>query len=328
MNVRSLTRATTLRSAIISGGLLWAVGALALGAVGFLEVEGFWVGVICLLAFGLMLGGALRVAASLLPLTRLGQRLAPVRDGSAARLEGEYPAEVHPLVDEVNDLLRRNQEALRRSHLEADSLAHGLKTPLTILTNEIERLRKDDHPAAEGLREQVEAMSDRVTLHLSRASAAAARLAQPPTGSCPVAPSVDRLVRAMRQLHVGRRLEIRCEVPPDLNFHGNPEDLEEMLGNVLENACKWCRGSVEVRAHAAEDRLLIVVEDDGPGLSEAVRDQILATGQPESAHSRRRGVGLRIVKALVELYGGGLRLDGSAKRGLQVTLELPATGTA
>ncbi len=180
MNVRSLTRATTLRSAIISGGLLWAVGALALGAVGFLEVEDFWVGVICLLAFGLMLGGALRVAASLLPLARLGQRLAPVRDGSAARLEGEYPAEVHPLVDEVNDLLRRNQEALRRSHLEADSLAHGLKTPLTILTNEIERLRKDDHPAAEGLREQVEAMSDRVTLHLSRASAAAARLAHPP----------------------------------------------------------------------------------------------------------------------------------------------------
>ncbi len=97
---------------------------------------------------------------------------------------------------------------------------------------------------------------------------------------------------------------------------------------MLENACKWCRGSVEVRAHAAEDRLLIVVEDDGPGLSEAVRDQILATGRPESVHSPRRGVGLRIVQALVELYGGGLRLDRSAKRGLQVTLELPATGAA
>lgn len=312
----------SLRVGILIGGLLWAAGALLLAAVGYLPVDGAWIGVLCGLAIVLMAAGVLTVVVGLLPLGRLSRRLGSVRRGASDRLDGSYPEEVQPLVDDLNDLLRRNQEALERSRLEADNLAHGLKTSLAILGNELERLAAEGAISTQEMRQQVEAMNAQVELHLGRARAAAAHLAHPPESTCGIAPSVERLTRVMRKLHQEKILEIEVDVPVDLTFCGDREDLEEMVGNLLDNACKWARGKVAIGAQAPGGRVALTVEDDGPGLSEQER-AVLARGDLLGGPRPGGGVGLTLVRSVIRLYGGRVTFEESRLGGLRVVLELP-----
>lgn len=276
-----------------------------------------------------MLTGVLTAVVSLLPLKRLRGRLAPVRRGSALQVQGSYPREVQPLVDELNTLLRRNQEALRRAKVEADNLAHGLKTPLAILEGEIERLKEGAEPSAEEMSRQIQAMIAHVEIHLSRARAAAVSSAQPAEAAIAVAPIVDALLRTMRRLHDSRGLAFSAAVEEVTTLRVDGEDLTEMLGNVLDNACKWATRRVEIRVRTAGGRVSISIDDDGPGLSEAQRaDLVSDTGIEGPPHeSGGSGMGLSIVRTLVELYGGTMSARPSRLGGLEIVLGFPPPAT-
>ena len=172
------------------------------------------------------------------------------------------------------------------------------------------------------MRQQVEAMTAQVELHLGRTRAAAASLARPPESTCGIASSVERLSRVMRKLHRQKALEIDVDVPADLTFCGDREDLEEMVGNLFDNACKWARGKVAIGAHVSGDRVAVAVEDDGPGLSEDER-AVLARGELLGGQRPDGGVGLKLVRSVIRLYGGEMTFEESRLGGLRVVLELP-----
>ena len=318
-------RLTSLRGWILIGGLLWAVGAILPSAAGYFEISGGWFTFVCLLGLALMTAGVLTVVVILLPLKRLKGRLGTVRRGTERQVHGSYPQEVQPLVDDLNTLLRRNQEALRRSKVEADNLAHGLKTPLAILSNEIERLREGAEPSSEEMRRQVQAMIAHVEVHLSRARAAAARSAQPPEVALEIAPVVDGLLRTMNRLYESRGLVISAAVGEGSTLRVDSEDLAEMLGNVLDNACKWAVQQVEIRVRAHSGGVSIAVDDDGPGLSGAERSALMRGARVEGPghESGGSGMGLSIVRTLVELYQGAMSARVSHLGGLKVVLDFP-----
>ena len=174
------------------------------------------------------------------------------------------------------------------------------------------------------MRHQVEELIARVELHLSRARAAATRLAQPPESVVEIAPVVDGLLRTMRRLHQARELVIEAAVPEGSVLRGDREDLEEMLGNVLDNACKWATARVEIEVEEVGDRVSITVDDDGRGLSGAGRAALSRGERPEGeGGAGAGGMGLVIVRTLVELYDGATRVEQSPLGGLRVVLDLP-----
>ena len=321
---RSMKRPASIRTGLLIGGVLWAIGALLLAGTGYLPVGGTWFNILCVLALILMAGGVLTAVVSLLPLHRLKRRLGPVRSGAADRLDGSYPEEVQPLVDDLNDLLRRNQEALVRSRLEADNLAHGLKTPLAILTNELDRLRAEGKISTEEMERQAQTMAAQIELHLGRARAAAAQFAHPPEATCELGPSVDRLARTLRRLHESKGVSIEIDIEENLAFLGDREDLEEMLGNLLDNACKWAESAVRLTAHRSDNRVTIAIDDDGPGLTGDQR-AALARGERLDTARKGTGAGLALTRSLAQLYGGSINLERSPLGGLRVAVELPGT---
>ncbi len=291
---------------------------------------------ISLSAFGAALALAIliQLVIAMRPLRAIRRGLSAIRSGRAQRLEGSFPTEVEGLIDEVNALITHNEELVERARRHAGNLAHALKTPLTVLANEASGTKADGAGEAHLARvvsEQVEVMRRHMDHHLKRARIAGSRgIAARRT---PVRPAVERLVRAMRKIHGHRRLVITCEVPEDLAFRGQRQDLEEMVGNLLDNACKWAHGRVRVSARpltAAFDgedapaRLEIRVEDDGPGVPEEKRAALFERGRRLDESLPGSGLGLSIVMDIAELHGGRVRLSDSAMGGLAVHLELPA----
>ncbi len=318
-------RWTSLRGWIFIGGLLFAFGALIPSAAAYFKISAGWFASICLVGLALMIAGVLTVVASLLPLKRLRGRLDPVRRGSEQQVHGSYPQEVQPLVDDLNTLLRRNREALRRSKVEADNLAHGLKTPLAILSNEIQRLNEGAESSTEEMNRQVLAMTAHVEVHLSRARAAAARSAQPPEAAVAIGPVVDGLLRTMKRLYESRGLVISAAVEEGATLRMDSQDLAEMLGNILDNACKWAARQVEIQVRADSGGVSIAVDDDGPGLREAERSALVRGTSVEGPayESGGSGMGLSIVRTLVELYEGAMTARVSHLGGLAVVLDFP-----
>src|SRR6476661_8099078 len=184
-----------------------------------------------------MAGGAAVVRAALAPLKDIRRNLSAVRDGSELRVGGSYPTEVQPLVDDLNALLAHLENVVARAGTKAGDLAHGLKTPLSVLSNEADRLAsRGDPQLAATLTEQIGIMRRHVEYHLAHARAAASGPAL--HTRCSVSESVDGLIRTMRQLHADRKISIEVAVDPRHLFRGRREDLDEMIGNVLDNACK------------------------------------------------------------------------------------------
>jgi len=279
------------------------------------------------LGLALLAAAVVQVEVGLRPLARLRRELAAVRGGLRRRFAAAaVPVEVEPLVEDLNLLLEHSEQVLARTRVQAGNLAHALKADLTVLANEVRELVPANvAEAAPGLEVRLERMRRHLVHHMARARAAAAR-GVPGVGT-EVTTVVAGLVRTLERLHAERRLAIEVDLAEGPRFGGEREDLQEMLGNLMDNACKWARGRVRVTCRAeGRDTLLLAVEDDGPGLP-AERDAILpAPGVRLDESVSGTGLGLAVVRDLAELYGGSLRL-GEAEAGLgglRAELRLPA----
>lgn len=294
------------------------------------EIRGFdralWV-TFSALAMVLLLTTMFQVRFGLAPLKRISEKLAAIRSGAAERLEGEFPVEIAPLARETNALIEANREIVERARTHVGNLAHALKTPLSVIVNEA-AARADD-PLAVKVREQAEVMRDQVARHLERARIAA-RLKT--VGSVTdVRPVVTALARTMEKIHHDRGLEVSVRALDEVRFRGERQDLEEMVGNLVDNACKWAEEQVLVEvlpdgaeAAAGGDRFRIVVDDDGPGLSQAELGQVAQRGNRLDESKAGSGLGLSIVVELAALYGGKLHLGAAPAGGLRAELSLPA----
>lgn len=288
-------------------------------------------------AYGLTVVGALAVIAVLMtliallqtrfvmaPLNRIRAGLAAIRDGRKDSLEGSFPVELAPFVKELNSLLTHNKAVLERARTQVGNLAHALKTPLSVLKAELEG-RNDE--LASVARRETETMRRQVDHYLTRARAAAAANV---LGARTEIPSrAAALARTLSKLHRERDIAFELDCTPGLVFRGDVQDLDEMLGNLLDNAGKWAKGRVLLCARAAPaQQVVITVDDDGPGLDSRELEAVLTRGERLDETVPGSGLGLSIVRDLVQLYGGELALERSALGGLRVSLRLPAAPQA
>ena len=278
--------------------------------------------------FGLGLMGVtlFQVRFGLLPLRRIEQGLSSIRSGAAAKLDGQLPAEIEPLQSELNALIQSNNEIVDRARTQVGNLAHALKTPLAVITNEA---REDKSPFASKVAQQAQIMRDQVSHYLDRARMAASAGA---IGRVtPFEPVAEPLVRALERINRDKGIDIAMTVDRDAKFQGEKQDLEEMLGNLLDNACKWGKKRVELKATVSPldtksktRRLLVSVEDDGPGLTAEQRKKIGKRGMRLDETKPGSGLGLSIVSDLATSYRGSMALEASPLGGLLVRLDLPA----
>jgi signal transduction histidine kinase len=333
-------RRGSLRGRLLVGSILWTVGLLFLSHVvavrlthwyfdgppritmtrATFRVTGYTL--VTLAALG-MWAGFRQVRRGLSNLDRLHGRLAALRDGRERRLDGDYPSEIAPLVDDLNELLDQRETAVRRALAKAGDLAHGLKTPLAVVAHEAERAEAaGERELAATLAAQVERMRRQIDYHLAQARAvgAGSRLGV----RAPVRAAAEGLARTLSRLHADRGLAIRVEAPPEAAARAEPADLEEMLGNLLDNACKWARSEVVIGAAAHGDRVVVTVDDDGPGIAPELRERVLQRGVRADEAAPGSGLGLAIVRDLAELHGGSIALGDAPQGGLRARLTLPA----
>lgn len=273
-------------------------------------------------AVGAMLAvmSALVARFALRPVTRLRQALEDVREGEASNVPGTYPAELAPLAEEINELLRSNAEIIERARNQVGNLAHGLKTPLAVLRNEAAGKRTD---LARIVLAESQKMNEIVSTYLDRARLAARTAVvgkRADTGAV-----LTRLVRVMTKIHPER--EIALELPDGATpwFRGEESDLEEMAGNLIDNACKWAASEVRVSVRAGTEGpgLEIHIEDDGPGLNATERQAVTRRGVRLDEKTSGSGLGLDIVMELAGVYGGALDLGAAGLGGLSAVLSLP-----
>ena len=270
-----------------------------------------------LLGFGLIGAILVQVKIGLLPLRRVSKALAKIRDGEARRLEGKFPAEIEPLAGELNSLIQHSEEVVGRARTHVSNLAHFLKTPLSVLAAEAEA---QPGPLADSVKKQVSSMRRQVDHYLTRARAAGSLdVLGNRTSVCAV---MDDLARVLGRIHA--RIDIDAECDETIFFRGERQDLEEMLGNLVDNACKWAKSQVRVRCVRTENRLRLTIEDDGPGLSPEQRAQVGERGERLDESVPGSGLGLAIVRDISRLYGGFFALDASPMGGVMACLELPA----
>jgi signal transduction histidine kinase len=278
------------------------------------------------LSIGLLLTTLFQVRYGLAPLKRISASLSAIRSGHAERLEGEFPREIAPLARETNALIDANRAIVERSRTHVGNLAHAIKTPLSVIVNEATASGND--PLAAKVLEQADIMRNQVAHHLERARIAAR--VQNIATITEVGPVVEALARTMEKIHRARDLLIEAEIAPGARFRGERQDLEEMAGNLVDNACKWAAHQVVIEVLAergpggAQDPVLrIIVDDDGPGLSPLERTQVARRGQRLDETKPGSGLGLSIVTDLALLYGGSLTLSAAPIGGLRAELALP-----
>ena len=274
---------------------------------------------LAVLALGLVGAVVAQVHYGLLPLKRMRLALAHVRSGAATRLPETFPGEVQPLVHELNALLDHNADLLERARTQTGNLAHALKNPLTVIRSEAGAIAAPYGPV---LREQADLMARQIEWHLARARAAGAHGVLGARAA--VADVAKDLEFSLERLYHERALEIELRELNRLVFQGDAQDLEEMLGNLMDNACKWASSRVRLSGTRSGARLRLAVEDDGPGIAEHDRERVLQRGRRLDETTAGAGLGLAIVRDLAELYRGSLELTRSDLGGLCATLELPA----
>ena len=271
------------------------------------------------LGIGLMLAVVLQVRVALRPLNSIEEAIGEVRFGRSKKLPRSFPVDVQPLVDELNRLLAHNTFLLKRARNQLGDLAHSVKNPLTVIANEARQMPKEQRQL---LTEQTRDISRSIEHHLSRARTyGQANVMGFRTAVRPVA---EDLAFVMRRTYKQRELEIHLSGLDDCWFGGEAQDLEEMLGNLLDNACKWADHEVWLRGELSDDRMRLIVEDDGPGIPEPQYEKVVQRGFKIDEASSGHGLGLSIVQEIVNLYGGKLRLARSARGGLRAELDLGA----
>ena len=318
----ALERTVTLADAPGAYRVIAATDAteLAAAAAAFARTLALSLGV---LGVALVAAAAIQVRVGLRPLHRLRVGVAAIREGRIKRLAGPFPTETQPLVEDLNALLQRNEEIVARGRIQAGNLAHGLKTPLSVLANEVDRLAADGVPQlAASMRGQIATMRQQIDYHLARARAAASL--DVPGARVPVAPSVAAVQRTLARLYVDRDLQFAIDIPPDHVFRGEQQDLEEMLGNLMENACKWASRHVAATSRRDDGRLTIAIEDDGTGLPSEQQAAAVVPGARFDETVPGTGLGLAIVRDLASLYSGSIALGRSSLGGLRAELTLPA----
>lgn len=279
-----------------------------------------WVAML-LLGAGLVTAVFVQVRVGLRPLFDLGDEISDVRKGKIHRIEGRYPLEIQPLAEQVNSLLAHNQETVERQRTHVGNLAHALKTPLAVMLAEA-----GTQPGIlpDMVRKQTQVMQDQVNHHLRRARAAA-RAAHGLGESTPVGDVLDELAVMIERVFDHKGVEIDWRAPDELAFRGERQDLQEILGNLMENAAKWSRRRVRISAgNSLPGQMVVVVEDDGPGLPADQRDAALKRGTRMDEDTPGTGLGLSIVDDLTRAYGGRVTLGDSDMGGLKVMLDLPA----
>ncbi len=281
--------------------------------------RGLLLAALALLAGGLAIAAVIQVHAGLRPLKRLRNELTRLREGEQASLGSDHPSEVQPLVDELNSLLQRNAEFVERARSQAGNLAHAVKTPLAVMAN---AAAAETGELAEVVRAQIGAARSQIDHHLARARVAAA--AQGKGRRCSVGPVIEGLLRAMQHIHAERQVDFSFAAGGNPQFRGEAQDLQEMLGNLLDNAGKWARHRVEVSCGNDGETLRIDIDDDGPGIAAADRALLLQRGQRGDERVPGSGLGLSIVDELAGLYGGRLELLDSPLGGLRARLCLIA----
>jgi signal transduction histidine kinase len=271
----------------------------------------------------LIAGVMLQVRVGLEPLFLLRREVAAVRTGKTDRVAGDYPAELEPLATELNALVAHNQDVVERQRTHVGNLAHALKTPLSVMAAEAQAR---PGPLAEVVSRQADVMRQQVDHHLRRARASA-RL-QGGGERTEVAPLIEELALTLERIFRDKAVEVDWRCPDGLYFHGERQDLLELAGNVMENACQWCRARVRVDARPlGAAALVLTIEDDGPGLAAEVRGEVLQRGARLDESAPGSGLGLSIVDELAKAYGGALALGDSAMGGLEVSLTLPRSET-
>lgn len=278
---------------------------------------------LALLGLLLALAAWAQVTVGLAPLRSLQRAITDLREGHRTRLRGDFPQEVQPLIEDFNAVLERNAEITERARTQAGNLAHALKTPLAVMA-QAARDTRDAARLAALVREQVATAQRQLDWHLARARAAAAQGL--PGQRSAVAPVLQGLLRVMDKVHAERALRWSVgAVPEGAAFAGESQDLQDMLGNLLDNAARWARSEVAVAVRHEPGRLVIEVDDDGPGIAPDQRDTALRRGGRLDETVPGSGLGLAIVAELSGLYGGAVALGDSPLGGLRARLSLPAS---
>jgi signal transduction histidine kinase len=328
-------RPLSLRTHFVIGAVFWTFGLFGIAIVGWHIALGnrepprtfFWFihhahffGLLCIAC---LVAGVVQIRRGWRSVSQIRARLAELHALPGRRLEGAYPSEIAPLVADLNTLLEQRDVMVDQARATAGDLAHGLKTPLAVITQEAERARREGHAELAGvLLEQVDRMRRQVDAHLarSRVDLSKHRVVTPITASDAVA----GVVRTLSQLYVERGLTFAVDADPSLHVMVAREDLDELIGNLLDNACKWARTRCSVTVRRAGVRVAVIVEDDGPGISAAMRSEVLTRGVRADEGVPGTGLGLAIVRDLTEAYGGTVVLDESPLGGLRVKIDLPA----
>jgi len=253
------------------------------------------------------------------PLHEIEDKLADVRAGRRDLLDGEYPRELSPVVKEINTLISHNRKVVERARTHVGNLAHALKTPLAVLLNES---RAGNDKMSELVRRQAEGMSSNVQHYLKRAQAAAQ--AEVLGVRTDMKEPVEGIARMLERLHRDKNLAIDVDIDDRAVFRGEKGDLDELVGNLLENAAKWCKSRVKVKVSRLDDGIELVVDDDGPGLALEHRAAALERGKRLDETAPGTGLGLSIVTELADIYGGRFYLEDSPMGGLRARLDLPA----
>lgn len=280
-----------------------------------------------LAAFGTALIGAaaLLIAFALRPLDQLRAALGEVRMGEKRRLEASFPSEVQPLVDDLNGLLGSTADLVQRARTQAGNIAHGLKTPLAILTDEAHHLEQEGHARqASTILAQLRSMQSHIDYQITRARAAAAHVTMGNAAS--VKTAIEEVTSALQRLHKPRSISVSDLPQTALHVACDRQDLNEILANLLDNAFKHAKSRIDISAHhaPAARRVTICIDDDGPGLPVEARDIVFNVGERWDSQEAGTGLGLAIARDLARLYGGDITMEESPLGGLRVQLVLPA----
>lgn len=262
---------------------------------------------------------AAAIVFGLRPLNTARVQLGKVRSGTAERLHGSFPVEIEPLANEINALIDSNKRIVDKARVQVGDLAHALKTPLAVIINEVENTKS---PATKTIAEQAGTMRKQIENYLQRARIAAQ--AGTVAYRTEVGPVLEKMLRIFKKLNPEKNFTLVAS-GNSIWFAGETQDLEEIIGNLFENAAKWGKGQIRLSLSVEEDAKLLVIciEDDGPGIPENLREHAIGRGKRLDETKPGTGLGLSIVAELVREYHGELILDKSNLGGLQVTVALP-----
>jgi signal transduction histidine kinase len=279
-----------------------------------------------ILFLSLLVAASAQVAFGLLPLRQLQRSLKALREGDGTRIVGAFPTELKPLIEDFNSVIDTNEKIIERARNQAGDLAHSIKTPISVMSNalRLEQSRSHHDPAlVASLQEQLQQLQQQVQWRLKRARIAAS--AGVPHARTPVKTTVEQLTRVMKKVHAEKSIQVTVsDIPADLYFAGERQDLQEILGNLLDNAYKWATHTIAVNSAYADGKLRLTIQDDGPGcLNLTESTQAPPRGQRADESIPGSGLGLSIARDLVGLYGGELLFQAGSPEGLRITLTLP-----